>query len=303
MPTIVTGASSHQDPGSQTSQTSSSQSTTTASTTPLAIPTIVDKKTPIVVFVGPPASGKSMIMVRLSRYLSDNGYAVRPDETFLATPEYREWCREFASKLHTNIALQGTVEFLLVNVYKQGRLVAKLLEAPGEDFYTTDAKKIKEGKNSRIEPYLSSIITNPNPKTYVVLLDLDSQISFRNEGSHRSSYAERYLRDFYPKVKLGRDRVVLLYNKIDRTVYGSLNSCHDMAHAREDAEMYYKTLFETMKTKKLGGFITVDNFVFKTFCTGDFQKAVDNFGREYQTYFPADDVFPHELWYEITRKW
>lgn len=266
-----------------------------------ATPTIVNTEVPVVVFVGPPSSGKSMILVRLAKYLRNQGYTIQTDPTFLNTPQYQQDCQEFENSLNTTIALPGTVKFLLVKVLHNGVEIAKLLEAPGEDFYTTDPEEIRRGKNKRIESYLSTVMTSNNPKSYVTLLDLDSDISFRNDPYHRDSYAQRFLDYFYPAVNLNRDRIVLLYNKIDKTGFGSINGCSNPKGARKDAEMFYKQLFESMKVSTIFG--RTDNFVFKTFCTGMFSTQYDNMGNKYQTYNVADDVYPRELWKEITRKW
>ena len=264
----------------------------------LATPTIVNNTVPLVVFVGPPQSGKSMILVRLAKYLRNQGYTITTDPTFLNTPEYQQDCQEFQDKLNTVVALKGSVRFLLVNVYQNGREVAKLLEAPGEDFYTYDPELIRLGKNMRVEPYLATIMTSSNPKSYVTLLDLDSDISFRNNQFHRDSYAQRFLTYFYPAINLDRDRIILLYNKIDKTMFGTINGCTDPRGARRDAELYYRQLFARMR----GGLFNLEQFVFKTFCTGMFAKQTDNFGNEYQTYNVADDKYPRELWKEITKK-
>lgn len=269
----------------------------------IATPIIVNQTVPVVVFVGPPSSGKSMILVRLAKYLRNQGYTIQTDSTFLNTQKYQRDCEEFKDKLNTNIALRGTVEFLLIKVFKGGREVAKLLEAPGEDFYTTDPIKIKDGKNNRIEPYLSTIMTSRNPKSYVVLLDLDSDVCFRNDSHHRDSYSQRFLEYFYPNIDVRRDRIILLYNKIDVTPFGTINGCTDPNGAKADAKIFYQQLFATMRVRSFGGFVTTDNFVFKTFCTGMFSKETDNNGKKYQTYNVAADIYPQELWKEITRRW
>ena len=79
----------------------------------IATPIIVNQTVPVVVFVGPPSSGKSMILVRLAKYLRNQGYTIQTDSTFLNTQKYQRDCEEFKDKLNTNIALRGTVEFLL----------------------------------------------------------------------------------------------------------------------------------------------------------------------------------------------
>lgn len=265
---------------------------------------IVDAEVPIVVFVGPPASGKSMILVRLAKYLfKELGYRIETDDTFLNDSQYVEDCEEFNYKLDTTIALDGTVKYLLINVYDpDGNLKAKLLEAPGEDFYDIDPTTAKEN-NKRLLPYLATIMASPNPKSYVVLLDLDSEVSFRRDEAHRDAYTKRFLKDFYPKINGAKDRIILLYNKIDLTKFGNINGCTNPKGARRDAELNYKSLFTSMKIQKLGGFMTFDNFEFLTFCTGLFSPSVDNFGNKIQTYNVADNVYPETLWHEITRKW
>ena len=198
--------------------------------------------------------------------------------------------------------MDGTVKYLLINVYKDGHEIAKLLEAPGEDFYDTDPTTAK-ANNNRVLPYLATIMTSGNPKSYVLLLDLDSKVSFRNNSYHRDSYTDRFLNHFYPNIHSKRDRIILLYNKIDLTPFGTIHECRDESAARKDAEMYYPQLFATMKVKKFGGFATMDNFVFKTFCTGMFADEIDEYGQPIQTYNIANEVYPQILWQEITKKW
>lgn len=294
--------------GVQQNASASQVSTTTQEPTPssyanamIATPTIVNQTVPLVVFVGPPASGKSMILVRMAQYLFAHGYTIQTDPTFLNTAKYQRDCEEFARKLHTNIALDGTAEFILVDIYKNGNLIAKMLEAPGEDFFATDPEKA--AKNNIVAPYLATIMTSNNPKTYVMLLDLDSKVSFRNNSSLRAAYAQRLLTQFYPRINQNRDQIVLLYNKIDATMFGTINGCQNPSGARKDAEMYYAPLFSGMQIEKLAGFLKVDNFEFKTFCTGMYADQVDNMGNPYQTYNVASDTYPEDLWKDITRKW
>ncbi len=264
---------------------------------------IVNTKVPLVVFVGPPASGKSMILVRLAQYLFKNGYRISPDTTFMATPEYANACAEFSTKLNTNIALEGTVKYLLVDVYDTaGRVVAKLLEAPGEDFYDSDPTTAIRN-NNQLKPYLTTIMASANPKSYVVLLDLDSNLSFRTHNNHRLAYMGRFLNDFYPNINKENDQIVLLYNKIDKTQFGTIHGCPDEKIARDDAKIYYDAFFNTMKVSKLAGWLTVDNFTFQTFCTGIFADVWDNNGHKYQTYNVADDCYPKKLWKQLMKKW
>ncbi len=261
------------------------------------VPTIVDKTARLVVFVGPAASGKSMILVRLAQYLRDQGYTIQCDPTFLNTDEYRRGCEQFQSKLNTNVALDGTVEFLLVNVYDQtSKLVAKLLEAPGEDFYSADRP------NEPVKAYLATIMTSPNPKTFIVLTDLWSEHSFAADSKARNEYAQRFLTHFYPNIQSGRDKIILLYNKVDLTNWGDINSCKNPQQVLADAKTYYPSWFAKMRVKRWV-FFEVDNFVFLPFCTGMYSAQTDNLGKTIQVYNPAGDTYPRTLWSEITKRW
>ena len=314
MPTIATGGDTPlqtnstaviNEPGNIVNTASTTEtvppSDTTETANAFATPTIVNHTVPVVVFVGPPTSGKSMILVRLAKYLRAQGYAIKTDPTFLNTSKYLQGCKDFEDSLNTVKALPGTVEYLLVDVYLGGNLVAKLLEAPGEDFYTTN--KNRKEKNSRVEAYLATIMASNNPKSYVTLLDLDSVISFRRDNYHRDSYSQRFLNYFYPAINKKRDKIILLYNKIDMTPFGDINGCNNYSAARNDAELYYPQLFSSLKVSKLGGFITVDNFTFLTFCTGMFSSQTDSLGNNFEVYNVASDNYPRDLWREITSKW
>ena len=80
--------------------------------------TIADKQSPIVMLFGPRSSGKSMTLVRLSRYLHDCGYTVKADKTFKSGPEYKEKCEAFMKNIDTKEALPGNAytDFMLVKI-------------------------------------------------------------------------------------------------------------------------------------------------------------------------------------------
>ncbi len=261
-------------------------------------PTINDYKSPIVVFVGPAASGKSMILVRLAKYLRNRGFIIEPDTSFVGTNQYVQDCAEFKSKLSTDIALDGTVKHLLVSVRdKERNKIAQLLEAPGEDFFNP-----KEPTNP-IPPYLNTIMASQNRKTYVIILDLDSKFSLRNHQKERGLYAQRLIEQIYPNIHKKRDRIILLYNKIDMTGFATIHGMKNLTAAKEDSVQLYPMVYNSMKKKFFGGLIELDDFVFKPFCTGVYTDQTDQNGNAFQTYVPADDCYPKDLWQEIIRKW
>ena len=261
-------------------------------------PTIYDYKSPIVVFVGPAASGKSMILVRLAQYLRNSGYIIEPDPSFVGTDQYvQEDCKEFKSKLSTDIALDGTVKHLLVSVRdKERNKIAQLLEAPGEDFFNP------QNPTSPIPTYLNTIMASQNRKTYVIILDLDSKFSLRNHHKERALYAQRLISQIYPNIHKKRDRIILLYNKLDLTGYATIHGVTNLTAAKEDSVQLYPMVYNSMKKKYFGGLVEVDDFVFKPFCTGVYTDQTDENGNDFQTYVPADDCYPKELWQEIIRR-
>lgn len=261
-------------------------------------PTINDYKSPIVVFVGPAASGKSMILVRLAKFLRNSGFIIEPDTSFVGTDQYVKDCSEFKSKLSTDIALDGTVKHLLVSVRdKERNKIAQLLEAPGEDFFNPQAP------THPIPTYLNTIMASQNRKTYVIILDLDSKFSLRNHQKERELYAQRLIEQIYPNIHKKRDRIILLYNKIDLTGFATIHGMTNLTAAKEDSVQLYPMVYNSMKKKYFGGLIELDDFVFLPFCTGVYTDQTDENGNDFQTYVPADDCYPKELWQEIIRKW
>lgn len=85
---------------------------------------IADRSTPVVLLVGPPASGKTMMLVRLTRWLKNKGYTVTPVRTFRSSDgAYERMCDDFNAMVSSNEAAAGTnvISFMLVKVSYNGR--------------------------------------------------------------------------------------------------------------------------------------------------------------------------------------
>lgn len=259
-------------------------------------PHLNETEKPVVFFVGPSASGKSMILVRLSQYLRKQGYTIETDKSFLNTEKYREACSDFNKKLSTTEALKGTTKFLLVSVKKNGTKICQFLEAPGEDYFDP------LHPDKQIPHYIESLVATPNKKIFIFLLDLDSKVSLRNDLEKRQLYANRLTTDLYELVNKRRDRVILLYNKIDVPKFGDRHGCNNPSGAEHEARMLYEQVFNSLKRPALGGFINVPNYVFKTFCTGKYSEMTGEDGKQHLVYNPSADVYPAELWKEIMRR-
>ena len=98
--------------------------------------TIADKDAPIVILFGPPACGKTMTLVRLTRYLRENGYKIEPIK----------------------------ISFMLVKVSKNGRTICQILEAPGEYYFNPKAPR------SQFPRYFNAIKSSKNRKIWTIMV-------------------------------------------------------------------------------------------------------------------------------------
>ncbi len=266
------------------------------------IPQIPNDDAPFVVLCGPPSSGKSMVLKCLATYLYSNSdypdYTIAANKTLLKTPKYQRDCDEFDSIIGSpNIPMKNTVDYLLADILESGTVKAHFLEAPGEDFFSLDDKI--ETPNRAFKGYLDAITTTNGNKQrkviYIILLDLDSPVSFRNDPGIRQRYEAkmRRLYENYVSNKRGR-RVILLYNKIDiphNGALGNVNGPKNLKEILKDAKRNYPRLFFTKKFL----FWNFDNYTFLPFCTGSYPEEGG--------YYPADAVYSDALWNEILKLW
>lgn len=263
------------------------------------IPQIPNDDAPFVVLCGPPSSGKSMVLKCLGTYLYNNSdYTIAANKTLLNTPKYQRDCEEFDSIIGSlNIPMKNTVDYLLADISENGTVKAHFLEAPGEDFFSLDNDV--ETQNRSFKGYMDAITTTNGNKQrkviYIILLDLDSPVSFRNDPETRQRYEAKMKRLYerYVINKRGR-RVILLYNKIDIPHNGALGNINGPINSKEifnDAKRNYPKLFFTKKFL----FWNIDNYTFLPFCTGSYPKEGG--------YYPADAVYSEALWKEISKLW
>lgn len=260
---------------------------------------------PIVVLCGPPNSGKSMIIKCLANYLYNDGslgYSIKANETLIGgtgefAERYKVDCKNFNDKLSISEPASNTTNFLLADVVdRRGNVRLHLLEAPGEDFFLPDRP------NAKFPLYLNVLGSNKARKTiYIILLDLDSTISYRTQTHIRNNYQNKMI-NLYNLFVQGNSRstVILLYNKADIPQEGrwaNTNGVLNFKAIEKDAKDNYNQLFNSFK-KKVLGFFEIDNFVFLPFCTGTFGKIP---GVDEMLYTPSGDYYPKKLWQELTK--
>ncbi len=259
---------------------------------------------PIVVLCGPPNSGKSMIIKCLADYLynsSELGYTIKANRNLIADDDYQLDCEIFDSSLGQEAPFSNTTNFLLADVLdKHGNIQLYFLEAPGEHYFSLD----KDEPNVPFKHYLSKVATTGSgvqrKVIYVILLDLDSPISFRKNETIRRKYQDKMIRLYNNYVKGRNSKVILLYNKVDiprNGLWANSNGVFNLSSILEDAKGHYANFFNSFTQKKLV-FFTIDNFTFLPFCTGTYNP--DENGNK--TYTSPGSYYPATLWKELVKK-
>lgn len=281
-------------------QNNEPQSPSTPAPSPVrAQPQIPGDNAPFIVLCGPPASGKSMVLKSLASYLyqSGLGYTIAANTTLLNTAKYQEDCAYFDSIIgDPDTRMPNTVDYLMADIIDNGgNVVAHFLEAPGEDFFSLN--NASQEPNIQFKGYLEKVaqISSDKPRKviYIMLLDLDSATSFRNNPSLRDKYEKKMTKLYNRFVLHHPSRVILLYNKVDiprQGLWANSNGCSNPKAVIEDAQQNYPHLF--FKKKFL--FWDVENYSFLPFCTGSYPDD--------GSYTASGPAYPAALWKEITKQ-
>lgn len=245
---------------------------------------------PIVVLFGPPSCGKTMTLVRLTRYIQFAGYQVSPVRNFRPQEKhYEEMCDKFRELVNSNDAAQGTdrISFMLVRISKEvgGDAICYLLEAPGENYFLpSDPNE----PNKPFPPYVMEIINSRNRKVWCYILEHD----WNQNSLVKNNYAA--------KIKTIRrrkgDKNIFVYNKVDKFSGAELSLGKvNMKVVRRQIESDYQNIFECPDFVEKGIIFKSENFKIVGFSTGSYNVKKD--GGEQYTQGP--DEYPKELWNAI----
>ena len=79
----------------------------------------MDKYTPIVILFGPPICGKTMVLLRLIRYLENNGFIVEPVANYRPNDSYyQQICDDFHRIVYNDIVNIQIKYFIIANLFK-----------------------------------------------------------------------------------------------------------------------------------------------------------------------------------------
>lgn len=259
---------------------------------------------PVVIFFGPRAIGKSVALIRLARYLRDEGYQIDPDTSFRNNDSaYRKLCNSFQRKfMNTDKAPDSNdqVNFLLLKVNDGTKVVCQFLEAPGEHYF--NMANIKEEPNVPYLPYFTSIINSRrNLKVYIFFLELnwdpeDVRPTRETKKDPKETYDEKISKFISNRVK-SRDSIILMCNKADKSIYFHRGKPNLKSFKKEIENQYTQTHAALGKKKKFGFLKSISiPYQFVVFSAGDFNR-----GPLGVTYEPGDELYPKRLWNAIKK--
>lgn len=250
--------------------------------------TIPDTNTPIVVFFGSQASGKTMALLRLIRFLEKKKkYNVVPEEVFRPQSDkhYAKMCAGLKDMAYSNFAPGGNdvISFMLVKVLDSiGNPLCQLLEAPGEHYFDGSA-------NLSFPTYINEIRTTPNRKVWVFFVEQ----GWGNDATERNLYAQKICQ--MQQLISVEDKVVFLFNKADekRATQYKPNGKPNLDIFYRNIQQQYPGIFTRYQNHGLASVLFGrDNFKAICFSSGIFNNTND--GRKIWT--PEKDFYCSDLW-------
>lgn len=251
------------------------------------IVTIADKRTPILILFGPPACGKTMTLIRLARYLKGQGYKVSPIPTFRPSTDihYKKICERFDEMINDNNAQSSTnlISFMLLKVSKGGKTLCQILEAPGEYYFNPQKPQ------ASFPAYVNAIISSDNRKLWAITVEPNWL-----NVTDRSNYADKI--DGL-KIQLApRDRILFIYNKIDKTDFVVSPGNVKIPLVVKDVEDNYVGIFKQFVNENpITRLWKKYNFDLVPFQTGNYNE-LDHGG---SIYTPSPDCYPRQLWEKV----
>ena len=255
---------------------------------------ITDKKAPMVILFGPPSCGKTMTLVRLTKYLKGK-YSFEPDQAFRnsSDAEYEQVAEKFSAAVESDKAADGTalIDFMLVRLIdrKSGRTFCQFVESPGELLFNPDNPK------QDFPAYLHQIIASPNRKIWLIFLEPGKS------EKERKAYVEK-IKDLRTIIN-ERDRIIFVENKVDHHdthAYIMSRTSINMSGLYRHIDGLYPNLFATFT--KEGIFWSTKQYDFTAFQTGTYAVGQDNDGKIVKTFQAGDDSHPARLWQVIKKR-
>ena len=252
---------------------------------------IPNEHLPIIIPYGSLGCGKTMMIIRLCKYLIRRGYHIKPVRDFrtISDKHYKGTCERFEKFLYTEETFPSTTPygFILIEVFdKGGQPICYLFDAEGNCYFN------KGYPNASYPAFISHVICSPNPKQYIFFVEPnweDVQIR-HNYVSHIATFRTH----FNPK-----DNAIILYNKIDKCpLYITPTGYVDIRIAAKDCQNQYAGLFDIFRRRiPILRWFYPYIFTFIPFSSGFFYQDVSGTYK----YEASIDLYPQKLWKEIMK--
>lgn len=245
---------------------------------------------PVVVLYGPAGCGKTMLLIRMVRYLRDKGYIASPVRTFrpAADANYQQICDGFNDKITGDLAASQTdlISFLLVEIARQGKPICRILEVPGEHILP---------KAERLRPYpryLQAVLNSTKlRKIWLAMVEPDWE-----DQSDRDKYVLK-LQDLKRRMS-AHDKVIFVFNKVDNTNLVVQAGKVNVAQAEKKTKTLYPGIFNCFENvSPISKMWRKYDCGFVPFQTGTYSEASD--GSIYFT--PGPVQYCDNLWNTILK--
>lgn len=250
---------------------------------------------PFVILFGPPSCGKTMTLIRLSRYLKEQGFKMTANRTFRNSRDkkYEQLCDDFPNYLNNpkGLAAGGTnlLDFILVNANDRGLTKFKILEAPGEHYFDPT----NPNKQSEFPPYIRKLINNSKEaKIWVIVLEPN----WSTEET-RSAYVDRIKSLLKQQSNAKGRKVVILYNKVDKTELETHPGFVNRHQLIADIDIQYPGLKKALKNEiPIVQLFKPYSCEFVPFSTGNYIHSDSGL-----VYEQSSDIYPKQLWNVLKR--
>jgi hypothetical protein len=252
--------------------------------------TIADPS-PIIILFGSGASGKTMTLIRLTKFLIQQGYKVSPERTFRDARDvhYQSMCDNFTTLVNNTKApgRNQVVDFMLVKVMdKYGRPICQLLEAPGEHYFDKDAPK------KPFPAYINTISQSRSRRTWVFIVEKD----WENQND-RNNFAQKIC-DLQQQYVLTQDKVIFTCHKADLHGHYMAGGQYNYPLFFNDIKNQYPNIFSKyVNHNPITKLWCKYNFDFVVFSAGSFSDD----GYSEKNYVPSNDRNPAKLWQVILK--
>lgn len=254
-----------------------------------AIKVTISDPCPIVILFGAKTSGKTMTLVRLTRYLRQHNYSVEPDRIFRSANSvaYQEMCNKFDETITDDNAAGGTsvIGFMLVTVRdRNGKPICQILEAPGEHYFD------EKNRMDKFPRYINEILSMNNRRTWVFIVERNWK-----DSSTRNAYANKIVS--MQAIMPASDKVIFTCHKADLSRALLKNGLPMEKQFFADIKNQYPGIFERYTNHNpITSIWNPYRFDFVAFSSGIFNDLQDGG----QSYTPSQDFYPAKLWEKIS---